>query len=356
MNRFAVGTGVHEIRDRVDEGMFIADAVARRPPVRDVRLDAVALRHEDVAETLPVFRIVAVVKFQPVHVLEIKVDRAFAAVDFEFDVIASSQRILCGFEVRHHAAFHPAEERRRIRRGDFAELALALREQIRARTFRHERVNDAANTGEFANEMACKVNDVGIDVAVNAAAAGLFLQPPVERKFWIRQPVLRVAGAKMINFSKRAFGQHPLRQRDGWNAAVIVADHVDAFRLFRGGENGLAFLQVAPQRFFAEDVLAVFQRGDGDFRVRERRRADVHDVNQRRFHDLAPVRRGELPAELRARGLHGGGIAAADRVHLDVRLEVEKFRRLPPRVRVRAAHEFVADETDAKCFGHKSWD
>ena len=31
-------------------------------------------------------------------------------------------------------------------------------------------------------------------------------------------------------------------------------------------------------------------------------------------------------------GLRRGGVASADRVHLDVRLEVEKFRRLPPRI------------------------
>ena len=72
--------------------------------------------------------------------------------------------------------------------------------------------------------------------------------------------------------------------------------------------------------------------GDGDFRVQVGRRRDVHDVNQRRLHDLAPVGRGELPAKLCPRGLHAGGVAPADRVQLDVRLEVEEARCLPPRV------------------------
>src|SRR5665213_2169039 len=52
----------------------------------------------------------------------------------------------------------------------------------------------------------------------------------------------------------------------------------------------------------------------------------------RRLDDFAPVGRGELPAELRARGLHAGGVAPADRVQLDAGLEVEKFGRLSPRV------------------------
>jgi hypothetical protein len=60
--------------------------VPRRPPVADVRMNAIARRHENFAETLPVFRVVAVEKFQFVHVLEIKIQRAFAAVDFDFNV------------------------------------------------------------------------------------------------------------------------------------------------------------------------------------------------------------------------------------------------------------------------------
>jgi hypothetical protein len=73
VHRLALDAGVHEIRDGVDERVLVADAVARRPPMADVRLDVVALRHLDFAETAPVRRVVAVVKFQLVHVLEIEI-------------------------------------------------------------------------------------------------------------------------------------------------------------------------------------------------------------------------------------------------------------------------------------------
>ena len=109
------------------------------------------------------------------------------------------------------------------------EHAFPFREQIRARPFGNEGVNDAANIGEFADEIPREVNDMGIDVAVNAAAAGCFFQSPVERKFRIRQPVLCIARAEMINLSERAFSHHPLRQSDRRNAPVIVADHVNRF-------------------------------------------------------------------------------------------------------------------------------
>ena len=97
----------------------------------------------------------------------------------------------------------------------------------------------------------------------------------------------------------------------------------------------------------------MLQRGDGHFGVEKRRRDDVHDVNQRRLDDFAPVGCGLFPAELCAGGLHAGGVAAADRVQFDVGFEVEEFRRLPPGIGVCPAHEFVADQSDTKGFGHK---
>ena len=193
-----------------------------------------------------------------------------------------------------------------------------------------------------------------IDVAVDAAAAEFLLQPPVERKLRVGQPVLRVAGAEMINPAERALADHPLRQRNRRDAPVIVADHVDDLRLLRGGEHLLAFLEIHAERLFAEDVLAVFQRLNRHFRVRIRRRHDVHDVNQRRLGDFVPVGRGVLPAELGARGLHRAGVAPANRVQLDVGLEVEEAGRLPPGVGVCPAHEAVTDHPDAQSFCHKN--
>ena len=87
-----------------------------------------------------------------------------------------------------------------------------------------------------------------------------------------------------------AFADHLLRQRDGRDAPVIVADHVDDFRLLRGGEHRLGLLDIQRQRLFAQDVFAVFRGGDGHLRVQIRRRDDVHNVNQRRLDDFAASR------------------------------------------------------------------
>ncbi len=106
------------------------------------------------------------------------------------------------------------------------------------------------------------------------------------------------------------------------------------------------------ERFFAENVLSVFRGGDGDFRMRIVRRVNVHDVDERRFHNIAPVGGGMFPTELRAGGLNSGGITSANRMQLHMRLEGEKSRRLPPRVRVGLAHEAVTDHPDAQSFGH----
>ena len=220
------------------------------------------------------------------------------------------------------------------------------------RPFRYERVQQAADLLEFADEVTPQINDVRIDVAVDAAAAGLLLQPPVQRKFRVGQPVLRVTRVKMKNPAQRAFANHPLRQRDGRDAPVIVADHVDDLRLVRGGEHRLGLLDVQRERLFAQDVLAVFHRGNRHFRVQIVRRDDVHDVNQRRLDDFMPVRRGFLPAELRAGRLHSGGMASANRVQLDVGLEVEETGCLPPCIGVRLAHEAVANQSDAQSLCH----
>jgi hypothetical protein len=213
---------------------------------------------------------------------------------------------------------------------------------------------ESADIFELADEVTPQINDVRIDVAVDAAAAGLLLQPPVHREIRVGQPVLRVAGAEMKNPPQRALANHPLRQRDGRDAPVIVADHVDDLRLLRGGQHLLAFLEIQAERFFAENVLAVFHRFNRHLRVQIRRRHDVHDINQRRLDDFAPVGRGVLPAELGACRLHRGGIAAANCVQLDVGLEVEEAGRLPPGIRVRPTHETVTDHPDTQSFCHKT--
>jgi len=62
-----------------------------------------------------------------------------------------------------------------------------------------------------------------------------------------------------------------------------------------------------------------------------------------------------LPSELCPRRLHPGGVAPANRVQFHIGPEIEEAGRLPPGVRVRPAHEAVADQPDAESSSHKSW-
>jgi len=54
-----------KIGDYMNERVFVADTVSRRPPMAYIRLHTVALSHENVAKTPPVLGIVAIVKLQP---------------------------------------------------------------------------------------------------------------------------------------------------------------------------------------------------------------------------------------------------------------------------------------------------
>jgi hypothetical protein len=351
MDGFALDAGVDEIGNGVDEGMLVADAMAGRPPVGHVGLHAVAFGHKNFAEAAAVFGIVGVIKFQLVHVFKIKVKRAFLAVDFDFNMVFAAGGVFGGFKVGEHFIFHPAEENGGVRDIHAAHFADALRPGKGA--FGDKGMDEAADFLELADEIAGEVNEMGVDVAMDAAAAGGSAQAPVLGKIGVGQTFLGVARAKMEEPPERAFGEHPFSEGDGRDATVVVANHVDGFGFLGGGEHLLALLQMQAEGFFAEDVLAVFQGGDGDFRMGIGGRGDVHDINEGRFNNLVPIGGGVLPAELEAGGVDVGGVAAADSVKLDVGFEREEFWGLPPGVGMRPAHEAVTNQSHAKCFRHK---
>lgn len=64
---FASNDGINKVGDGVSEGMFIADDVARRPPVFDVRMGW--FRDDDVAKSARVFGILGIIESQAIHLL-----------------------------------------------------------------------------------------------------------------------------------------------------------------------------------------------------------------------------------------------------------------------------------------------
>src|SRR5262249_16805905 len=136
-------------------------------------------------------------------------------------------------------------------------------------------------------------------------------------------------------------------KRDGGHTAIIEDDQVFDFRFTNGGEHFFGISDIQRERFLAHHMLAGPGRGRRDFGVRDVRRADVNDIDQRRFDQFAPVRGGVLPAELSAGGFNPGAIAAADGVHLDFGFEWKEMGSLAPGVRMSLAHKSVPDHSYA---------
>ena len=87
---------------------------------------AAGLSDQDVAEALAVVRLRVVEEFQAVHIFEIKVQRAFGAVDFDGDVVLAAQREASGFKIRERAVLEAANADRGIVDSDFAHFLRRL--------------------------------------------------------------------------------------------------------------------------------------------------------------------------------------------------------------------------------------
>ncbi len=353
LDRFAADAGIYEIGNGMHKGVFITDDVTGRPPLADVGMDAAGLGHENIAKAFAVAGIGVVEELEAIHVFEVEAERALGAVDFDFDVVLAAQGEAGGFEVGKRAVLKAADEHGGIVHGDFAHFlgglggqALAFATGIHEGTFLDEGMHQAAYFLKFADEIAGKVNDVGIDIAMRAGATDAFLQTPDERKLGIDNPILRIAGVIMVDLTDGTFLDHFFGLGNGGDAAVVVANHVDHFGLLYSSDHVFALFDGQAERFFAEDVLAGAGGGDGDFGVGIIGCVDVHDVDVRRVDDGTPIRGDIVPAELGAGGFDPGGIASADGMHFDVGLEREEMGRLTPGVRVGLAHEAVADHAD----------
>ena len=191
-----------------------------------------------------------------------------------------------------------------------------------------------------------------VDIAVRAAAAVVLLQAPRQRKIRIDDPVLRIPGPVMVDLTQRAFSDHFTGQRHCRNPAVVMADHVNDFGFLGRRQHGLRLLDAQCQRLFAQHMLAVLRGGNRNLRMAVVGRADIHDINERGFHQFAPVGAGPLPSQLSARRLQSGRGATADRLHLHMRFEREEVGSLPPGIGVGFAHETISHHTDAQGSRH----
>ena len=96
----------------MDESVLIAYDMARRPPVFRVAVDA--FRGEQVAEAPGLWRIVFGEKLEPVHVLEIPGQSAFAAINLKGVAVPSSQSKAGCLETADRPAGKVGHHQRRI--------------------------------------------------------------------------------------------------------------------------------------------------------------------------------------------------------------------------------------------------
>jgi hypothetical protein len=196
-----------------------------------------------------------------------------------------------------------------------------------------------------------EVDRVGADVTEGARAGRVLVETPGHRAVLVREPVLQVVRAHLPDLTEPPLLDELTGECDRRHAAVAEADH----RAHAGTgcplgrlrhPNGL--LHRVRQGLLAEHVLACVEGCDGDLGMRVARRADVDDVDGRVVDDTAPVGLRVLPAELLASRFDPRGVTPDDRVQHGLGVEVEESRRDAPPLRVRGAHESVADHGHAE--------
>src|SRR5207237_3756614 len=89
--------GFHKVGDRMHKGMLVANDMAGRPPISDIRV--VRFRNNDVAKSARLVGISRIVKAQSIHFLPIEAKRTAAAVDFKCELIFAAAGKARRFEI-----------------------------------------------------------------------------------------------------------------------------------------------------------------------------------------------------------------------------------------------------------------
>src|SRR5690606_2753071 len=197
---------IEEILHRMNEGMFVADDMAGRPPVR--RIGVCRLRHVNRAEALIPFGIFSEEDLELVHALEVECDRPDRPVDLEGVRVSTSGRKPRGVEASHRAIVEPGKEAHRIVDGDLTALgASPCREpgpdlaSGLQRTLLDKRLRHPGDLDDVADEVLGQVDAVGSDITERSGPRQFLLQAPHEREFRIHDPVLEVVPTKMPNLA-----------------------------------------------------------------------------------------------------------------------------------------------------------
>src|SRR6266542_3951567 len=207
----------------------------------------VRLRHEHCPETARA--VLAVEKdLQLVHALHVEVERAEGAVDLPLKRVAPSER-----------------EARRLDRADRAALELDGRlDRVVDPAPAHERLHEAGNRAELADEVAREVDYVRAEIAERTGARLIGIEAPrVERR--VVAPVLQVTAAEMAELAECAVVDQLAREAYRRDEAIVEpAQMLDPGRR-DAAPHLVALVGRTPERLLAQDMLA--RLGGGDRRL-----------------------------------------------------------------------------------------
>src|SRR5262249_43273625 len=174
--------------------------------------------------------------------------------------------------------------------------------------------------------------------------------PPRSRRLRAA-PALQVEGADGADPPDASFARERPREADGGDTPVVEPDERSRsapLRLGRRARHRARVLERARKRLLAGHVLAGLEHRDAGLGVQIVGGRDVDEADRLVVRDLAPVGRGTRNAPApRERG-EGPRVLPGDEIETGLDRDVEEPVHLAPRVRVRAAHEFLADEGDSE--------
>src|SRR2546427_1437249 len=192
--------------------------------------------------------------------------------------------------------------------------------------------------------MATEIGDRG--------AAHRSVEAPVEGNRGVDELVRKPGGAEQPDLADSALADHPPHQGHGRQAAVVEANGVENPG-FAGGVNRGGSLRVGDgKRLLADHRLAGRCRRDRDLGVSPRRSADVNDVDLGPAHQLAPVGDRAIHTVRDGCRIDVLLVAPADQAKPRAVAEPPHHRGDGVAVRVRFAHDSVADDPDPHITAH----
>src|SRR3954463_9121306 len=272
-----LGDRAQEVMHLVHERISPSDDVPGRPPEIHERM--VRLGYEHGPEAARAF--LAVEKdLQLVHAFHVEVERPARAVDLPLKRISPSER-----------------ETRRLDRPDRAALELDGRlDRVVDPATAHERLHDAGDRTELADEVARQVDHVRAEISERAGSRLVRIEAPgVERR--IVAPVLQVTATEVADLPEAALvDQLACKPHRGDEAVVEPAEMLDSGR-GDAAPHVVTLVGGPPERLLAEDVFAGFGGGDRRLGMERVRTAVVEQADSLVRDHVVPVGRPTLIAE-----------------------------------------------------------